>query len=341
MSSPSTEELEEQFLEMCKRDKELAVALMTLAKSKPRAVEVMAADLDHELLGKSTKLLETPSPMTAPKSATEKHKRRDSEAQQERLSPPEKRALLSHAEGQPGLGADQSPSQRDLHDPPSLPGHAGSHRGYPAIHHKTAVERTVARDGNACVLTTTEDPQAVYIVPHSASPATNRAKYIARLASLWGDEKADAWSRVSSSPIVTESPQNLLCLTRQHVSYWQKCRLALRPIRTLDPCTIKVQLHWLRRAGTTPDAPSTESLHDLSLLCGGGKDGNDIDFHSWGEQPLAHRKSGLPLRTGQIFTIRAQDPEDLPSYDLLDMRWNLQRIAVMSGAIDPEGGMRE
>ncbi|CAK7564432.1 MAG: hypothetical protein SEPTF4163_002323, partial [Sporothrix epigloea] len=60
------------------------------------------------------------------------------------------------------------------------------------------------------------------------------------------------------------------------------------------------------------------------------------DLETWGPQPVAHRKSGLPLRTGQIFTIRAENPEDLPSFELLDMQWNLLRVAAMSGAAEAE-----
>ncbi|CAK7273591.1 hypothetical protein SEPCBS119000_005739 [Sporothrix epigloea] len=76
---------------------------------------------------------------------------------------------------------------------------------------------------------------------------------------------------------------------------------------------------------------SNGSLDDISALCGGG-----TDFESWGRPPVAHRKSGLPLETGQIFTIRAENPEDLPSFDLLEMQWDLLRIAAMSGAAEAQ-----
>ena len=144
------------------------------------------------------------------------------------------------------------------------------------------------------------------------------------LVSFWGKEKADAWSRQYWATSVTESPKNLLCLSCQLHFWWSTCRLALRPIRTLDPCTIKLQLHWLRHACTRPTAPLSGTFDDIRLLCG-GEDG----LKTWGPQPLAHRKSGLPLRTGQIFTIRAENPKDLPSFKLLDMQWNLLRVAAI------------
>ncbi|CAK7275151.1 hypothetical protein SEPCBS57363_006534, partial [Sporothrix epigloea] len=65
----------------------------------------------------------------------------------------------------------------------------------------------------------------------------------------------------------------------------------------------------------------------MKALCGG-------DTRGWGPAEVAHRRSGLRIRTGQLFTIRADKPEDLPSMELLQIQWNLKRIAAMSGAAD-------
>ena len=37
---------------------------------------------------------------------------------------------------------------------------------------------------------------------------------------------------------------------------------------------------------------------------------------------LAHRHSGLCIETGQVFVISADDPEDLPSLELLELQWH-------------------
>ncbi|KAK4458993.1 hypothetical protein QBC42DRAFT_184574, partial [Cladorrhinum samala] len=49
---------------------------------------------------------------------------------------------------------------------------------------------------------------------------------------------------------------------------------------------------------------------------------------------LAHRESGLPIRTGQTFTILAEDSDhkEVPSWDLLDLSWNFLRVAAICGA---------
>jgi hypothetical protein len=56
---------------------------------------------------------------------------------------------------------------------------------------------------------------------------------------------------------------------------------------------------------------------------------------TWGSC-LAHRASGVPLRTGQTFVIRADHPKELPSFELLELRWNLARVAAICGAADDE-----
>ncbi|CAK7273585.1 hypothetical protein SEPCBS119000_005736 [Sporothrix epigloea] len=142
------------------------------------------------------------------------------------------------------------------------------------------------------------------------------------------DCKVRDYSRV---PGVTEPFKNLLCLNSQLHFWWGAGHLALRPMRTLDPCIIKLHMHWLRRPSTRSNLFSDGGFDDISSLCGG-----DGDYRSWGRPPVAHRKSGLPLRTGQIFTVRAEDPDDLPYFELLEMQWDLLRIAAMSGAAEAQ-----
>ncbi|CAK7567468.1 MAG: hypothetical protein SEPTF4163_005433 [Sporothrix epigloea] len=185
----------------------------------------------------------------------------------------------------------------------------GSNETSPVTHSRNAVRKAKDRDNHTCILTGADNPEAAHIYPLSAGPASGRKKYITMLVSFWGKEKADAWSRQYWATSVTESPKNLLCLSCQLHFWWSTCRLALRPIRTLDPCTIKLQLHWLRHACTRPTAPLSGTFDDIRLLCG-GEDG----LKTWGPQPLAHRKSGLPLLESAASSshIGAAEAEDAP-----------------------------
>ncbi|CAK7275561.1 hypothetical protein SEPCBS57363_006760 [Sporothrix epigloea] len=286
-------------------------------------------------LARSTKSTASKSPSRAatPESTTRKRKRQNDAAQPETPSPLQKRVLLANAEGQPAIEADESSFARETSPgTPSSPlGKMASTPPSPITRSRNAVKRAKDRDSHKCILTGTDNPESAHIYPFSAGPASGRTKYINMLVNFWGKEKSDAWLRQCCTTSVTESAKNLLCLNSQLHFWWGTCRLALRPIRTLDPCTIKLQLHWLRRARTRPTTPLSGTSDDIRLLCGG-----EDDLETWGPQPVAHRMSGLPLRTGQIFTIRAENPEDLPSFELLDMQWNLLRVAAMSGAAEAE-----
>ncbi|CAK7273584.1 hypothetical protein SEPCBS119000_005735 [Sporothrix epigloea] len=242
-----------------------------------------------------------------------------------------KQITVNIVNGQPVFEIVEAAHQKSSPILPSLPEETGCPPDITATPSHDAVRRAKARDGHTCVLTGIDSPEAVHIYPSSADERSGRTIYLNMLVSFWGEEKAEAWSNQYFNSGVTESPKNLLCLNRQLHYWWRTCRLALRPIQTLDPYTIKVQVHWLRPSATKPTAVSGGSFDDISSLCGG-----ENDYRSWGQPPVVHRKSGLPLRTGQIFTIQAEDPEDLPSFELLEMQWNFLRIAAMSGAAEPD-----
>lgn len=97
---------------------------------------------------------------------------------------------------------------------------------------------------------------------------------------------------------------------------------ALKPLRKIDNGVV-VQWHWLKQ---TTLKPKTLIADDDDFL---GRAG--LVDQAWGEQ-LAHRRSGMVLKTGQTFTIMADNPDDVPSFELLEMHWDLLRIAAISGA---------
>lgn len=90
-----------------------------------------------------------------------------------------------------------------------------------------------------------------------------------------------------------------------------------------------VQWHWLRPTTFKPRErfsrfKSTESILETAGL---------LTDKSWGAGLLAHRESGIPTRTGQIFTIKADKAEDLPSWDFLELVESL-RVAAICGTAD-------
>ncbi|CAK7566389.1 MAG: hypothetical protein SEPTF4163_004333, partial [Sporothrix epigloea] len=104
---------------------------------------------------------------------------------------------------------------------------------------------------------------------------------------------------------------------------WDKASFALQPLSSADRDVI-VHFYRLKR-----NVKAVEFFLDgfesvMQTVCG-------ENTRDWGSPQLAHRPSGLRIETGQLFTIRADTPEQLPSVELLELQWNLLRISAMCG----------
>jgi len=115
------------------------------------------------------------------------------------------------------------------------------------------------------------------------------------------------------------------------IHHWfDNARFALKPLRRPDDNSIVVQWHWLKVTAFRPKDRTSRFDSTASILESAG-----LTDKSWGAC-LAHRESGVPIRTGQVFTIRAEDAADLPSWDLLELSWNLLRVAAICGAANAD-----
>ncbi|KAK4154572.1 hypothetical protein C8A00DRAFT_14291 [Chaetomidium leptoderma] len=196
-----------------------------------------------------------------------------------------------------------------------------------AARSKAAALNAKERDGNVCLLSGTSDPEAAHIFPFATSESKQFNHLNALLQSFWGINKALAWRSLYENPAITQSLVNYLSLGHQLHFWFDKARFAFKPL-SQTPITITLQFHWLRRTNllttTTIDA-SGETLLELTGL--------RIPPATWGSC-LAHRASGVPIRTGQTFVICAKNPNHLPSFELLELQWNLLRVAAICGAAD-------
>lgn len=187
-----------------------------------------------------------------------------------------------------------------------------------------------ARDGYVCLFSGTEDPAAAHLFPFATTQHKERFFYFRDLLPFfWGAEQPSAWRKLYEDARVTESTKNFISLNHQLHFWFDNARFALKPLGpTGNNGEIAVQWHWLKRARLMPRTEITTGV-DIRELAGLKNN------RSWGDC-LAHRKSGVPIQTGQIFTIRAEKEEDLPDHDLLELQWNLLRVAAICGAADVE-----
>ncbi|KAK3302209.1 uncharacterized protein B0T15DRAFT_514262 [Chaetomium strumarium] len=216
----------------------------------------------------------------------------------------------------------QLQSQPQSQPPVSPPSRELGRSSSPDIIRRGGGTAAKERDGNACIFSGTNDPAAAHIFPFATSANRQFNGLESLLTLFWGADRAASWARNYRRSGIMQSPKNILSLNHQLHFWFDKAKFALKPLRQ-TPNEIVVQWHWLRQSSLKPRAVIKA---DEDLLAQAGL----VDYRSWGVK-LAHRKSGLAIRTGQTFTIRAEDPESLPSFELLEMQWNLHGVALSVG----------
>ncbi|KAK3938474.1 hypothetical protein QBC46DRAFT_440494 [Diplogelasinospora grovesii] len=174
-----------------------------------------------------------------------------------------------------------------------------------------------SRDGHICVFSGMPDPAAAHIFPFATSMKKNFGHLNGMLTAFWGSEKSLVWGETFQNADITQSAKNGISMSN-HVHFWfDNARFALKPLRETPEGIVKAILK-----------PAVWIFPDQDILLQAG-----LTDQNWGDS-LAHRRSGVTIRTGQTFLLRADNPEDKPSWELLEMQWNLLRVAAICGAAD-------
>ncbi|PKK40956.1 hypothetical protein CI102_15192, partial [Trichoderma harzianum] len=186
------------------------------------------------------------------------------------------------------------------------------------------------RDDMKCIFTGMQDPQAAHIFPFSGSKGSKIPNIVSTLRTFWGNDTATRFSDIFLNQDITETPQNLLSLNHQLHHWFDKGMMALKPLRKLDDGTVQVQLHWLKTSELKPTQVFNKNMKIQNAVDSAGIGENQ----SWGTI-TAHRQSGLPLQTGQVFNLTAKIPDHIPNMEFLQLSWDLLRVAAICGAAEP------
>ncbi|KAK0641887.1 hypothetical protein B0T16DRAFT_290550, partial [Cercophora newfieldiana] len=178
------------------------------------------------------------------------------------------------------------------------------------------------RDRHVCVFSGMPDPEAARIFPFSTSEKKAFSYLNDLLTAFWGPEKALAWRRHFEAADITQSAKNGISMNHQIRFWFDNARLALKPLRETAE-GIVVQWHWLKRSVLKP---SVTIYREVDILYQAG-----VMDQRWGDA-LAHRESGVRIQTGQTFLLPRH--EHMPSWELLEMQWDLLRVAALCGAAD-------
>lgn len=170
-----------------------------------------------------------------------------------------------------------------------------------------------------------------HIYPNSLGPAGERQAFWEQLKRFWPQKQVEQWHNLLGTLQGTERLVNTISMNVLVHKAWGAALFALKHLNTSeDKFSMKLQFYWLRPASKAnltveeflkkPSLPSDEQCGEGSLY-------------------LYNVRAHQPIKSGDIITLSTLSPltKPLPSEGLINLQWNLHRIAALSAAaIDHE-----
>jgi hypothetical protein len=155
---------------------------------------------------------------------------------------------------------------------------------------------------------------------------------------FWDKDRVSKWKKIifpdSQNPdIGVERCFNLISLSPDAHDTWNKGLFALKPLELSDDQkTLTVQFFW-----QVPGNYEMDSKIDLLTETPSSKDLNTVSKESKRYSLIRDENDSISrIRSGDTFTFTTEDPESLPlpSLELLEMQWVLQRLVGMCDAAE-------
>ncbi|KAE8446026.1 hypothetical protein EG329_012665 [Mollisiaceae sp. DMI_Dod_QoI] len=198
------------------------------------------------------------------------------------------------------------------------------------------------RDKFCCVLTGNASVEVAHIYPHHSikhkeeDTFGQRHMFWDHLRNFWSQEKIDIWKAEifpdGISEAGVERVYNLITLSVDVHRMWSRGAFALKPVlESDDKKTLEVQFFWQKKQTDT----QTMSLLTTPFSTE-GLDQNIGVFKEGTAAQLYNFNGKKHIESGDYFKLQTDDPKTkpLPSFQLLEMQWFLQRVLGMAGAAD-------
>jgi hypothetical protein len=151
---------------------------------------------------------------------------------------------------------------------------------------------------------------------------------------FWDEDRVEKWRSTifpdSENPDVSvEDYFNLISLTPTAHDMWNRGEFALKPLElSHNQKKLTVQFFW-----QVPGNHDIKSQIDL-LTEPTSSEGLDLLPNGCSLHPLDDNGSRSYIQSGETLTFTTKDPKNLPlpSLELLEMQWVLQRLVGMCGA---------
>lgn len=202
-------------------------------------------------------------------------------------------------------------------------------------------KETCQRDGHACALTKIRIYEVAHIYPHClinpARPPNEYANSIPDIWKLlqvfWKPEQVQLWQqeifRDPNNPTkASDACFNVICLQPNIHKAWSMGLFALRPLEyNHDKSKLEVEWYWQPKQSHGPD-----DLVELKKIPPSSRDLDEVD--GFNVILKSSPNNFIKIKSGHKFTLETPDPQrlPLPSKELLELQWHLNRIVSMSAA---------
>ncbi|KAK9329156.1 hypothetical protein V1520DRAFT_279832 [Lipomyces starkeyi] len=242
-----------------------------------------------------------------------------------------KQSMHSNLDSSSPITTPPAKKQKMLHSP-------GSDASSPPLsRNRLARDLADERDNFRCVLTGDPSREIAHIYPFHSIKYKEEDAFGERhifwdhLKNFWPEQKIADWELEifpkGLHELGDEKTYNLITLSRTAHDMWARGAFALKPISVSNNnMTLKVQFFWQQKQ---TDIPATMSLLTTPFSTE-HLDQNDGAFES-ARAVLYY--ADKRITSGQFFELHTNDPttKPLPSFQLLEMQWFLQRVAGMAG----------
>ncbi|KAI8239241.1 hypothetical protein K4K55_002087 [Colletotrichum sp. SAR 10_96] len=204
-----------------------------------------------------------------------------------------------------------------------------------------SIDQTKERDGGKCALLHTTVKEAVHIYPVAQTKAAAACKTsLYALGFIWGGNTCDKFKDALSIEDF-DIPKNMITLGNAPHHLWDTGKITFSPVlclpnridlavRVLEP------LEWSKRQGAGPELPEGFAT-DPRTKMKGDIDPTDKITKKAARQPievsLISADTQYRIKYRHLFTVISDDPNLLPSAELLKLRDRIMAMmALMEGA---------
>ncbi|KAJ5501880.1 hypothetical protein N7463_004754 [Penicillium fimorum] len=155
------------------------------------------------------------------------------------------------------------------------------------------------------------------------------------LEEFWGRARVEQWqARVLRDAI--DRVYNLITMEMQARAYWDRASFVLRPVSINAAKTeMHIAFHWLPFVKDGPSripAKRTEGVLAKEHIFSDPYYKHRMELGDG--VVLLHTRMGKPIMSGHVFKMTTDNKKErpLPLIELLQLKWNLYRIAELQGA---------